>query len=73
MADLNTAYNTLLESQQIELEELKEFYKQKCEEYNELKRAYEAAYEDNYILKQMNEQLTDGLTAISFAKDELQS
>ena len=40
MADLNTAYNTLLESQQSELEELKEFYKQKCEEYNELKRAY---------------------------------
>ena len=31
MADINIAYNTLLESQQIELEELKEFYKLKCE------------------------------------------
>jgi hypothetical protein len=71
MGDINSAYNTLIESQQIELEELKQFYKQKCEEYNELKRAYLAAYEDNSILISINEQLTDGLTAISFAKDEL--
>ena len=70
MADINSAYNTLIESQQIEIDELKQFYKQKCEEYNELYRAYVAAYEDNSILTSINEQLTDGLTAISFAKDE---
>lgn len=73
MADINIAYNTLVESQQIELDELKKFYKKKCDEHIELHRAYIAVYEDNCILKQINEELTDGLTAISFAKDELES
>ena len=72
MADINIAYNLLHESQQIEIEELKEFYKLKCEEYRKkcdelykVNKLYEDACEEIDMLIRDNDELSNVSTAIS--------